>query len=90
MSDIQICDASVIVLPFNDALSAKRVSASLWPNTQGTKESCGLGSSVGVATDYGLDGPGSNPGGDEISRTSRPTLGPTQPTVKWVPRFSRG
>ena len=23
------------------------------------------GSSVGIATDYGLDGPGSNPGGDE-------------------------
>jgi hypothetical protein len=27
---------------------------------------CGPSSSVGVATDYGLDGPGSNPGGDEI------------------------
>ena len=26
----------------------------------------GHGSSVGIATDYGLDGPGSNPGGDEI------------------------
>ena len=23
---------------------------------------CGPGSSVGIATDYGLDGPGSNPG----------------------------
>ena len=30
-----------------------------------------------VATDYGLDSPGSNPGGDEIFRTSRPVLGPT-------------
>ena len=29
----------------------------------------GPGSSVGIATDYGLDGPGSNPGGDEIFRT---------------------
>jgi len=29
----------------------------------------GLGSSVGIATDYGLDGPGSNPDGDEIFRT---------------------
>jgi len=29
---------------------------------------CGPGSSVGIATDYGLDGPGSNPGGDEIFR----------------------
>jgi len=39
----------------------------------------GSGSSVGIATDYGLDGPGSNPGGDEIFRPSRPALGPTQP-----------
>ena len=27
---------------------------------------CGPGSSVGIATNYGLDGPGSNAGGDEI------------------------
>jgi len=36
----------------------------------------GPGSSVGIATDYGLDDPGSNPGGDEIFRPSRPALGP--------------
>jgi len=37
----------------------------------------GPGSSVGIATDYGLDGPGSNPGGEKIFRPSRPALGPS-------------
>jgi len=42
----------------------------------------GPGSSVGITTDYGLDGSGSNPCGDEIFRPSIPALGPTQPPVK--------
>ena len=50
----------------------------------------GPGSSVGIATDYGLEGPGSNAGGDEILRPSRPALGPTQPPVQWVLGLSRG
>jgi len=51
---------------------------------------CGPSSSVGIATDYGLDGPGTNPGGDEIFRPTRPALGPTYPPVKWVTGLSRG
>ena len=50
----------------------------------------GPGSSVGIAIDYGLGGPGSNSGGDEIFRPSRPALGHTQSPVKWVPGLSRG
>ena len=41
-------------------------------------------------TDYGLDGPGSNPGGDEIFCPSRPALGPTHPPVQWVLCLPRG
>ena len=49
----------------------------------------GPGTSVGIATDYGMDGPGSNPGGDEIFRPSRPAQRPTQTPVNWVPGVSR-
>ena len=50
----------------------------------------GPGSSVGIVTDYGLEGPGSNPGGDEVFRPSGLALRPTQPPVQWVPGLSRG
>ena len=53
-----------------------------------------MGSSVSVVTHYGMDGPGSNPGGDKILRLSRQALGPTQPLyhdVTWsLTSSSRG
>jgi len=50
----------------------------------------GSDSSVGIATDYGLEGPGASPGGDEIFSPFRPALGPAQSPIIWVPSLSRG
>jgi hypothetical protein len=52
---------------------------------------CGPGSSVGIATDYGLYSPGiESRWGRDFSHTSRPALGSTQPSIQWVPGLSRG
>jgi hypothetical protein len=51
----------------------------------------GPGSPVGIATGYGLDGPGiESLWGRDFSNTSRPALEPTQPPVQRVPGLSRG
>ena len=51
----------------------------------------GRDSSVGIATRYGLDGPGiESRRGRDFPHLSRPALGPTQPPILWVPGLSRG
>jgi hypothetical protein len=46
--------------------------------------------SVGIATGYGLDGPGiESRWGPDFSHLSRPAMGPTQPPVQSLPDLSR-
>jgi len=46
----------------------------------------GPGSSVGIGTGYGLDGPGIESWwGRDFSHLSRPGLGPIQHLVQWMP-----
>jgi len=51
----------------------------------------GQDSKVGIATRYGLDGPGIESWcGRDFPHLSVPALGPTQPPVQWIPCLSRG
>jgi hypothetical protein len=51
----------------------------------------GTGSSVGITTDYRLDGTGiESRWGRDFLHLSRLTLGPTQPPVQWARVFPGG
>jgi hypothetical protein len=59
----------------------------VWASLSGV----GRDSSVGIASRYELDGPGIEcRWGRDFQHQSRPVLGPTQPSVQWVPGRSRG
>jgi hypothetical protein len=61
-------------------LNKEKISNAGWP-----------GSSVSIATGYGLEGPGIEYWwGRDFPQLSRPALGPTQIPVQWVPNLSRG
>ena len=46
---------------------------------------------VFIATGYGLDGPGiESRWGRDFPHLFNPALGPTQPSVQWVPCYYRG
>ena len=52
---------------------------------------CGPGSSVGIATGYGLDGPGiESRWGARFFAPVQTGPGPTHPPVQWVPRLPWG
>ena len=54
------------------------------------QEISGQDSSVGIATRYGLDGPGiESRWGKDFQHPYRPALGPIQPPIQCVPGLSR-
>jgi hypothetical protein len=56
-----------------------------------TDKFVGRDSSVSIVTRYGLDGPGIEfRWGRDFPHPSRPTLGPTQPPIQWVPGLFPG
>jgi hypothetical protein len=88
-----------VVVTFQGRLSSSLYNVCLYLTTPLATEnilaelSTGIGrdSSVGIATHYGLDGPGiESRWGRDFLHPSRPALGHTLPPIQWVPGISLG
>jgi hypothetical protein len=71
--------------------------STMWKKTvlptlrEGRSSRVGRDNAVGLATCYGLDGPGNkSQWGPDFPHPSRPAMGLTQPPIQWVPSLSRG
>jgi len=64
LSDLQLKDMVTLYITYKQRRGSKQMVAR-WIIVADFEYKGGPGSSACIATDYGLDGPGPNPGGDE-------------------------
>jgi len=72
-------------------IGTERVRSDAWNLSRDYTSVMGRDSSVGIATSYGMDGPGvESRWWRDFLHLSRPSVAPTQPSLQWVPGLSRG
>jgi len=72
-------------------LNSEALQITLKKLVPSSHQTVGRDSAVGIATGYGLVGPGiESRWARDISQPSRPALGSNQPPIRWVPGLYRG